>query len=126
MHDIEAALNALEVAVEQAGEGHYGPRRYIDKDQRCIVGDAWYRLGVPSEALRSLGVEKIEDLHKEGILPFPMTLGAVVVYRAAQKAQDANLTWGQALDAAIRTASRYLTLMPTALILKAQEELVTT
>lgn len=112
MHDIEQALNALENVVKDPE--YCGPREYITTEgARCLVGEAWHSLGVPDETLLSLANLPVEALKSLNALPVMMTMGAVIVYRAAQNAQDEGLTWGQSLERAATHADRYINLLLT-------------
>lgn len=116
MHDIEQAINLLEQIVKEFGEDHYGPRYLFLDGQRCLVGEALSRLGVSDKALYDLGILDCEELWDGKLYPIELTFGAHAVYRAAQKAQDEGLNWGQAFDRAITAGARYISLFPERLL----------
>lgn len=50
------------------------------------------------------------DLYRDGGLPIPITLGALIVFDAAERSQDRGRRWGDVLDDAI-TAAKFLDLV---------------
>lgn len=136
MHDIEDALNALE-AVVRGNEtktnysGLYYRPQAAHGDRFCIVGSAlFYHAGVSLLELVAMGPLKIDHLYERDLCPLPLTLGAMIVYRAAQRTQGGlvgdDRSWATAFDKAVVAAGRVFDLMPGSVVASAQAELVTT
>jgi hypothetical protein len=104
--DIGAALDLLAAAVEQRGVDFvYKP---ILMDERAYLTDRYANGGAPDGivgqalALANLGVrdlgaineDGVRKLYLEGKLPVVLTLGAVVVFDAAQRSQDRGCRLG--------------------------------
>jgi hypothetical protein len=53
----------------------------------------------------------VRDLYRDGRLPIPITLGALIVFDAAQRSQERGRRWGDVLDDAIAAAARFLDLV---------------
>lgn len=134
MHDIEDALNALEAAVKgNESKTHYSGLYYRPRaphgDRFCIVGSALFGEGVSLLELIGMGPLAIDHLFERDLCPIPLTLGAVIVYRAAQRTQGGlvgtDRSWATAFDNAVVAAGRVFDLMPSSVVASAQAELVT-
>ncbi|MCW2541144.1 MAG: hypothetical protein JWN95_2869 [Frankiales bacterium] len=125
--DIVDALDLLDRCVRERGEGYRKPRRHL-RAISCTVGDdafpsatdgivtlALSKAGAPRAALRALAHESLADLYASGRCPFNLTLGAVVVFRAAEAAERRGQTWLMGLQAAVAAASRFVVLIPDGL-----------
>jgi len=120
--DIGRAVDLLAAAVRRRGASFV----YVAGQQQaclystgggpqCLVGRALSLAGVDDEALRAMGHRGLRDLYRLGILPVRLSLGALAVFDAAQRAQDRGYTWGDALEYAVGIGERFLDLLPTAL-----------
>ncbi|MDT4903312.1 MAG: hypothetical protein QOH52_1328 [Pseudonocardiales bacterium] len=128
MIDVVQALDLLEQCVSERGCGYvYAPKwsardgystcQYVHNGKPdCIIGLAFAKSGVPVETLQTLSGDRLAGLHSEHRLPIHLTLGALVVFRAAQRAQDQGLSWGVALRQATLIAGRYFDLIPAAIV----------
>jgi hypothetical protein len=117
--DIVRALDLLAAAVEQRGEsfvfvaGRHQLCLYrADGGPQCLVGRCLSLAGVGDDELDALGGDAVRDLYRRGALPARLTLGALVVFDAAQRGQDRAYSWGDALDYAVGVAERFLGLIP--------------
>lgn len=135
MHTVVDAINSLECVVKgnesKLGltELYYRSVTDADQDTRfSLVGAALHNLGVTVSELIGMGPLKIDYLYEEGKLPFDLSLGALAVYRAAQRTQDGltggDRSWGAAFDNAVVAASRVIDLMPESVVATARAELV--
>jgi hypothetical protein len=79
---------------------------------QCLVGRALSLAQVGDAELEALGDRGVRELHRQGRLPVRLTLGALIVFDAAQRCQDRGWTWADALDHATSAAERYLDLLP--------------
>jgi hypothetical protein len=104
--DIGAALDLLDSSVRERGQG------YCSAATEGIVTLALRKAGVPGPALGPLAHASVSDLYTAGRLPLNMTLGAVVVLRAAESADRIGQPWAMAMAAALRAAARFLELLP--------------
>jgi hypothetical protein len=104
--DMGAALDLLESSVRERGQGY----RAAASDG--IVTLALRKAGVPGPALGPLAHASVGDLYAAGRLPLNLTLGAVVVLRAAESAERDGQPWAMAMAAALRAAARFLELLP--------------
>jgi hypothetical protein len=130
--DIGSALDLLATAVDQRGE-HYGyppipaghrTRGYAaSSGSQCIVGHALSLAQVSDEGLEALRDRGVRELYAQGQLPVRLTLGALAVLDAAQRAQDRGHAWGDALEDAARVALRFLDLLPDAAFSAATSDL---
>jgi hypothetical protein len=121
--DVGTALDLLARVVDDRGDDFtYTPatdpchrhRGYVyafDGKPQCIVGHALARASVDVAHLEEMRDERLRDLYRDGGLPVPLSLGALIVFDAAQQSQDRGRTWGAALDDATAAAARYLDLM---------------
>lgn len=119
--DIGGALDLLATAVKQRGEYYVyrpipvGRRMYAAcGGSQCIVGHALSLAQVSDEGLEALRGRCVRELYADDQLPVRLTLGALAVFDAAQRAQDRGSAWGDALDHAARVAVRFLDLLPDA------------
>ena len=119
--DIGVALDLLAAAVAERGPDFVYPP--VDEPDQVCVHDV--RNGPPSlvrhalslahvkpETLGRLVNERLRVLFVAGRLPVPLTLGAVVVLDAAERAQDCGRPWGEALTDARKAAGRLLDVLP--------------
>lgn len=130
MIDIEDALNLLEAVVKDGGEETRADAWYVNpllNQPVCMIGRAMSYAGIDTKTMLGWGRKPIQDVYEEGLIPEEITLGAVLVLRAAQMAQDGHIkagqhippvTWGEALSEALRAAERYLDLIPEAALPK--------
>jgi hypothetical protein len=121
--DIVDALDLLGSCVRDRGEGHRSRRRGdgVPTATDSIVILALTKAGAPLTALRPLTHTPIADLYASGQHPLPLTLGAVVVFRAAESEDRRGQTWGMSLQAALRAASRFVDLVPDRVVSSAVE-----
>jgi hypothetical protein len=126
--DVVAAINALEELTHGNETRNNSTTLYFDKDGFSLVGAALNAHGVPIETLILLGPLRIEYLYERNLLPVKLTLGAAMVYRAAQRTQDGQVgtdrSWGAAFDNAVVAAGRVIDLLPDAVVTAASAELV--
>jgi hypothetical protein len=117
--DIGHALDLLAAAVRErdaalvyvGGVRQPGPAE-SDGEPRRLVGRALSLEQVPNDDLLQVDDLGVRELARRGSLPVQLTLGALVVLDAAQRAQDRGSAWGDALDHAINAATRFLALIP--------------
>jgi hypothetical protein len=121
--DIVDALDLLASCVRDRGEGYRSlrPRDELPSATDSIVIDALSKAGAPLTALSPLAHTPIADLYASGRHPVPLTLGAVVVFRAAESEDRRGHTWGMSLEAALRAASRFVELAPDGVVRRAAE-----
>lgn len=134
MFTVTDALDLIDHVVEQGGEDHVSPNFYVTREGQpvCLLGRAFMLTGVSANTMKSWGNASILTLARSGLLPFPMTLGAIKVFSAAQKAQDGLTgepepgykTWGLARRAAHRAAESFLELLPDSVLAAESKELV--
>jgi hypothetical protein len=112
--DIVDALDLVDSCVRECGEGYRSLRRRdaIPTATDSIVTLALSKAGVPLTALSPLAHTPIADLYVSGRHPLPLTLGAVVVFRAAESEDRRGQTWAICSEAALRAASRFVELIP--------------
>lgn len=133
MIDIVDVLDLLESCVRDHGECHRPPARN-ESAMRPIEGQdtgraatdslvtlAMARAGTPIAADRRLAGTSVGVAYAAGQNPFNLTLGAVVVFSAAESAERCGQTWGIAFQAALRAASKYLDLLPDSVVERAVE-----
>jgi hypothetical protein len=121
--DIVDALDLLESCVRDRGEGYRSPRPRdaFQSATDSVVTYALSKTGAPLTALSPLAHTPIGDLYATGRHPLPLTLGAVVVFRAAESEDRRGHTWGMSLEAALRAASRFVELVPDRVVRCAAE-----
>jgi len=127
--DVVAAINSLEELTHGNETRTNSTGLYFDStDGFSLVGAALNKAGVPVETLILLGPLRVEYLYERNLLPVKLTLGAAMVYRAAQRTQDgqvgADRSWGAAFDHAVVAASRVIDLIPDSVVAAASAELV--
>jgi hypothetical protein len=122
--DIGYALDLLDSCVRDRGEDNQRAPRHpavvSPPGAECIspaaagsfVVAALGKADAPPAALRALTHTSIADVYASGLPALNLTLGAVVVFRAAESAERRGLTWAMSLEAALRTASRFADLIP--------------
>jgi hypothetical protein len=122
--DIVDALDLLDSCVRGRGESYRSPIRQgsparasggHDTGQAVtdsIVTLAMAKAGAPITAVSRLTGTSIGVAYASGQNPLNLTLGAVVVLCAAESVERRGETWAAALQAALRTASRFLELLP--------------
>jgi hypothetical protein len=125
--DIVEALDLLESCVRDRGAGYRSPRRGLPGVSRTGANDAFptatdsivtlalSKAGAPLTALSPLTQLSVADVYASGRHPVGLTLGAVVVFRAAEAAQRRGQTWAMSLQAALLAASRFVELIPDGL-----------
>jgi len=115
-------LDLLEYVVDEAGEDHVSGCYYISPlngQPACIVGRVMHIAGTPTEELRSWQGFPINEVFEDDMMKeVKLTMGAMLVLRAAQNSQDNGLKrdWGTALEAAVKAAGRYMTLVPDSVL----------
>jgi hypothetical protein len=122
--DIVDALDLLDSCVRDHGEGYRsatGPKEAVPTATDSIVTLALSKAGAPLSALSPLAHTPIADLYASGRHPIPLTLGAVVVFRAAESVDRRGQTWAMSLQAALRAASRFVELIPDKVVTSAAE-----
>jgi hypothetical protein len=123
MIDIVEALDLLERCVRDRGDGYRSPqhgsaasrgRRHptCSKAANRIVALALTKGGTPLTEVSRLADTPIGDAYAAGRHSLNLTLGAVVVLRAAESVERRGQTWGLALKAALGAASRFAELIP--------------
>jgi hypothetical protein len=122
--DIADALDLLESCVRDRGEGYRSPRRHLSAVSPSgrndvslaatdsIVTLALRKAGVPLMALPPLAHTPVAEVYASGHPCLNLTLGAVVVFRAAESEEWRGQTWVMAFQAALRAASRFVELIP--------------
>ena len=121
MITIVDALDALDMAARGRQDHTYRDGYYISDSGRCLVGEALSILGVSDLDLQGMAGVTIDALYEQG-LPWSqkMTLGAMLVFRAAQRSQDGLLSvdqsWGAALEQAIKIAARVWDIIPDSVV----------
>jgi hypothetical protein len=120
--DIGYALELLDNCVSDRGDQSpprraavvslTGPERISPAAGDSIVIVAMRKAGAPPAALSALRHISFTELYASGRPVLNLTLGAVVVFRAAQSAEQRGQTWAVAVQAAWRTASRFAELIP--------------
>ncbi|MDT4943473.1 MAG: hypothetical protein QOH14_206 [Pseudonocardiales bacterium] len=133
MIDIVDALDLLDSCVRDRGAGFRSPRRrgsaaaprgryYSCPAARdSIVNLALIKAGVPQPALSRLASKTVADVYASGLHPLDLTLGAVVVLRAAESKERRGHAWGSCLQAALQAASRFIELIPDGVVRCAAE-----
>jgi hypothetical protein len=122
--DIVDALNLLDRCVRERGEGYRslpdrlsaGPDDASPAATDGIVTLALSKAGAPRTALSPLAHTPVADVYASGRSPLDLTLGAVVVFRAAESLERRGQTWAASLQAAVRAASRFLELIPDGVV----------
>jgi hypothetical protein len=124
MIDIVDALDLLNSCVRDRGENYRSPAldestasaswrydagRAVTDD---IVTRALASAATPTTTGSWLMRGSVVDAYASGQNPFNLTLGAVIVLRAAQSTERRGATWGASLEAALRGASRFVELIP--------------
>lgn len=102
--DMCRALDLLASAVRQAG-------RDVEPS-RCLIGRAFSLAGVGGGCHDVIGEHNLRELYAQDRLPVRLTLGALVVFDAAQRAQDRGLTVDNTLGCASSAAVRFIDLLP--------------
>ena len=100
--DIGQALDLLGTAVERAAEPRPG----------CLIATALALAGVGEGELRAVRDRDVRDLYASAALPVTITLGALIVFEAAQRSQGRGSTWSDALEEATAAAVGYFGLLP--------------
>jgi hypothetical protein len=121
--DMVDALDLLDSCVRDHGEDYRSLRRRdaFPTATDSIVTLALSKAGAPLSALSPLAHTPIADLYASGRQPLPLTLGAVVVFRAAESADRRGQTWAMSYQAALRAASRFVELIPDSVVGRAAE-----
>ncbi|MDQ1731609.1 MAG: hypothetical protein QOK10_1768 [Pseudonocardiales bacterium] len=124
MIDIVDALDLLEACVADRGADYCSSRRAGSATSRSerfydcpapadsIVGFALTKAGVPPAAVDPLGLWSIAELHGSQPGAVRLTLGALVVLRAAESADRLGQAWGSCVRAALRAVPPFLELIP--------------
>jgi hypothetical protein len=80
--------------------------------QQCLVGRRLSLAGANDRDLDALDGHAVRELYRRGALPVQLTLGALVLFDAAQRGQDRGYGWDEALEYAVGVAGRFLDLIP--------------
>jgi hypothetical protein len=80
-------------------------------EPRCIIAHALSRAGVTDAELDPISNVPVRNLYRDGRLPIPITLGALIVFDAAQRSQASGRSWSDVLDDAVSAAARFLDLV---------------
>jgi hypothetical protein len=133
--DIVNALDLLDSCVRDRGEDYRSlPRRLAavsatePQDEALAASDsivtlALRKAGAPLTALNALAHAPIADVYASGRPDLNLTLGAVVVFRAADSAERRGQTWAMSLHAALQAAARFVELIPDKLAACAAERM---
>ena len=123
MIDIVDALDLLDSCVRDRGDsyrstGRRGPtgsfsRRYpaCPAVTESIVTLVLARAGTPLTAISRVASTAVGDAYASGEHDLNLTVGAVVVLRAAESMERRGGTWGLARQAAAQAASRFAELV---------------
>jgi hypothetical protein len=122
--DIVDALDLLDRCVRERGEGYRSlPQRLSAGTDDAspaapdgIVTLALSKAGAPRTALGPLAHTPVVEGGAAGRARPNLTLGAVVVFRAAESVERRGQTWAMSLQAAERAASKFLELIPDSLV----------
>jgi hypothetical protein len=122
--DIVDALDLLDSCVRDRGEDYRSLRRRLPAVSRTGRNDAFpaatdsivtlalTKAGAPLIALSPLAHTSVADVYASERHRINLTLGAVVVFRAAESVERRGQTWAMSLQAALRAASRFVELIP--------------
>lgn len=91
----------------------------------CLVRFALSLEQVGEDDLAALRDHRVRDLYARGRLSDRLTLGAMIVFDAAQQSEESGHSWGDALDHATGAAGRFLDLIPNRLFATAIGDHVT-
>lgn len=122
--DIVDALDLLDRCVLERGEGYRSPCRHlravspteapaaVPSATDSMVVLALRKAGASPAVLNALAHMSVAELYASGRRPLNLTLGALVVFRAAETVERRGQTWLMALQAAAGAASRLVELIP--------------
>jgi hypothetical protein len=131
--DIVDALNLLDSCVRDRGNDYRSPPRRLaavsptepqgeaSAATDSIVTCALRKAGAPLAVLSALAYTPIADVYASGPPDLNLTLGAVVVFRAAEAAERLGQTWAMSLEAALRVAARFVELIPDRVAVRAAD-----
>jgi hypothetical protein len=123
MIDIVDALDLIDRCVHERGDSYRSPRSrdpagpVSRRFPTCpaasdsIVTLVLTKAGTPHAVISGLASTSVADAYASGERDLNLTVGAVVVLRAAQAVERRGQTWGVAREAAVRAASRFADLM---------------
>jgi hypothetical protein len=123
MIDIVGALDLLDSCVRDRGESYRstlqlgpdsrGGRRYptYPAVTDSIVTLVLTKAGAPPTTISRLAATSVGDAYASGERDLDLTVGAVVVLRAAESMERRGETWGLARQAAVQAASRFADLI---------------
>jgi hypothetical protein len=95
-----------------------GPNRYAyDGEPHGIIGYALATAKVAVNELESMCGHTLRELYRDGRMPIPITLGALIVLDAAQRSQDHGRQRHEVLDDATAAAARFLDLVSVVAVL---------
>jgi hypothetical protein len=125
MIDIVEALDLLDGCVRERGSSYRTPGRpalrstdggHPDVERPAtegIVALAMTKGGVAPGEVSRLAGRHIADVYSPGRdRCLNLTVGAVVVFRAAELVERRGETWGACLQGAVRTAARFVEVLP--------------
>jgi hypothetical protein len=116
--DLGRALDLLTTAVTQRRVVRIrrGPALVVPVQDgggpQCLVGRCLSLAGVDDGDLDALDGHAVRELYRGDALPVQLTLGALVLFDAAQRGQDRGYGWDEALEYAVGVAGRFLDLIP--------------
>jgi hypothetical protein len=131
MIDVVDALELLAACVEDRGADYRSSRRRglaTARGERfydcpaptdSIAGLALAKAGAPPSALDPLGQWTIADLRVGQPTAVKLTLGALVVLRAAESADRLGHAWGSCLEAALQALPAFIDLIPQRVVSRA-------
>jgi hypothetical protein len=131
MTDIVDALELLDSCVRDHGRNHRSPTRNESaaspiggQDTGRAATDSIVTLAMAKAGTAITSVSRpagtsIGAAYAAGQNPLNLTLGAVVVLRAAESVERRGETWAMAFQAALRAASRFLELLPDGVVERA-------
>lgn len=136
--DMCRALDLIATTVRQAGEDFgYPAARFSEAERspcpytarngpRCLVGRALSLERIRDDDLEALRDHPVRELYAKARLPVRLTLGAMVVLDAAERARDRGATWCEAPDDAMSVAVRFVDLLPDRAFIAAISDRTTT
>jgi hypothetical protein len=121
--DIVDALELVDNCVRARGEDYRAlprlaavspgkPKAEAPGQCDSIVTLALREAGAPLTVLSALAHSPVADVYASGRADLNLTLGAVVVFRAAESAELHGQTWAMSLHAALQAAAGFIELIP--------------
>jgi hypothetical protein len=107
--DIGRALDLLDAAVDDHDAGRAGS----GEPPLALAAHALSLDGVDRPQLEPLTSAGLREMFARRRLPAPFTLGALIVFHAAQRAEDRGRSWAESVAYARQVALRFIALLPT-------------